>query len=110
MGYTWFSIPASLTRSQFSAALIQRSLAQTCTPYSFARKTELKALPQPMSRRRMPGLSSIFSERNSVSQRTLGPIHPFKTHSGSYLADRGNLSFLSSSFILFLVIFIVFLL
>src|SRR4030042_790484 len=97
-------------RCQFSVALIHRSLAHTCTPYSLARKTELNALPQPISSTRIPDLSSISSHSHSVSQRTLGPIHPFITHSGSYFADRGKRSFLSSSLILSLVMVIVFLL
>src|SRR4030042_2235083 len=93
-------------RCQFSVALIHMSLAHTCTPYSLARKTELNALPQPISSTRIPDLSSISSHSHSVSQRTFGPIHPFITHSGSYFAERGKRSFLSNSVILSLLILI----
>jgi hypothetical protein len=76
LGMDWNdrSTPASLIRSQLSVAPIQRSVAHTWTPNSFAKKIELIALPQPMSSRRMPGVSRSRSDNDSMSHTAIGPI------------------------------------
>ena len=51
---------------------------------------ELMALPQPMSKTRIPGLRSTTWVSDSVSQRTFGPIAFSIIQSGSYFADRGK--------------------
>ena len=70
-------------RSQLSVGLIQRSVAQTSTPNSRARNTELSPLPQPRSITRMPGSSVTCSASSSASQSTLGPMRFSVTHDSS---------------------------
>ena len=48
------TLPAAQMRCQLSVAEVQRSVAQTRTPNSLARKMELIARPQPMSSTRIP--------------------------------------------------------
>jgi len=65
------------------AAPIHRSVAQTCSPNSLAKKMELMARPQPMSSTRMPGWRSITWLSASASQTAFGPIKFSSIQTGS---------------------------
>src|SRR5215831_15116570 len=77
----------------FSEALNHRSVAQTCTPNSRARKIDDEARPQPRSSTRIPGRRGRTVVSHSVSQSTFAPPLAFaRTHSGWYCDDRGKRS------------------
>ena len=83
MGKTLSATSASRIRWRFSEALNHRSVAQTWTPNSRARKTDDAARPQPRSSTRMPGFSSRPSASHSVIHRGLAaPLTPAASHSG----------------------------
>src|SRR5215471_7273441 len=97
-GNTPSSTPASRMRWMFSAALIHKSVAHTCTPNSRRRKMDEEARPQPRSKTLMPGRRSSAEASHSVSQSELAPLLAFaRTHSGWYCEARGNCSETSRS-------------
>ncbi len=57
IGMILFSSPIRRKRVKLSVALIQRSVANTVTPYSFAKNIEVKPFPQPRSSTRIPSWS-----------------------------------------------------
>ena len=79
-------------RERLSDAPTHRSVAQTCTPNSRARKIELAAWPQPRSSTRVPGFRSIADASHSVSQSTFDPMALAITQSGWYRDERGKRS------------------
>src|SRR5436190_20108392 len=92
MGKTRSASPASVIRWRFSEALHHRSVAQTCTPTTRARKIDDVARPQPRSRTRMPGLRSRSAVSHSVSHNGFAPpLTLARTQSGLYFDARGNL-------------------
>src|SRR5688572_26444091 len=96
IGNTPSSTPASWIRCWFSAALNQRSVAQTCTPNSRRRKIDDDARPQPRSSTLIPGRRSIALVSHSVSHSALAPPLAFaSTQSGWYFEERGKRSEMS---------------
>src|SRR5215813_1467253 len=93
IGNTPSSTPASRIRCVFSEALNQRSVAQTCAPNSRRKKIDDAARPQPRSSTRMPARKSSAAASHSLSHSALAaPLTLARTHSGWYLAERGNRS------------------
>src|SRR5918912_657705 len=75
---------------QIQVAGTQRSVAQTWTPNSCARKMDDRARPQPKSNTRMPACKVNRSLNHSAIQSGWLPIPPSWTHAVVYFSERGN--------------------